>query len=582
VALQDEEADGDAVQPDDGVGATAPAEAIQVDVHDDAGESAEAEAKADEHDDAGESAEAEAKAVDAAGPVDEAERGDEVGLGNEAPADGSGSSPEAGADTGEAAEPTTHTHESLETVAAAVTEVLPTAQPLAAANAYAAPDDFSGAEPNAPAKDSAATIDPAATVVDAFPRTLAGVGAADGQAAGAPTVTAGGGTGSGKSISNTGGARRLPWKIATAAAAAAVIVIAIVVVAASSGTAAGHKAGQKASYAKKAEALSVVSVSPGNGATGVNGASPITVTYSGPIPKSTAMPTLSPSITGSWQVSGDKAIFTPQVGFTEDTHVTVTMPPSAGTSTAAATSFSFTTGHYSVLRLEQLLSQLGYIPVAWTPNDSSGDIPATDASAQLAAAYDPPSGTFTFDSGYPAALTSQWSVGTDNEIVDGAVRTFEYDHNLLMNGDAGRKVWSRLLTAIAKGERNQHGYTYVWVTQAGTEHLVLYHNGRVAIRSAVNTGIAASPTADGTFPVYLRYTVTQMIGTNPDGTPYDDTVYWVSYFNGGDAVHAFPRGGYGWYQSLGCVELPNYGPVAEDVWNLITYGTLVTVTGPVA
>jgi lipoprotein-anchoring transpeptidase ErfK/SrfK len=98
----------------------------------------------------------------------------------------------------------------------------------------------------------------------------------------------------------------------------------------------------------------------------------------------------------------------------------------------------------------------------------------------------------------------------------------------------------------------------------------------------VNTGIAFSPTADGTFPVYLRYQVTQMIGTNPDGSPYDDTVYWVSYFNGGDAVHAFPRGSYGWYQSLGCVELPSYGSTAQDVWNLITYGTLVTVTGPVA
>jgi hypothetical protein len=395
-------------------------------------------------------------------------------------------------------------------------------------------------------------------------------------------VAAGGGTGSGNRVSNIGNARRMSWKIATAAAAAAVIVIALVIVVANSGTAASHKASQKASFAKKAEALTVASVSPGNGSTGVNGASPITVMYSGPIAKSTPMPTLSPSIAGSWRVSKDKAIFTPQVGFTEDTHVTVHIPPPAATATTAATSFSFTTGHYSVLRLEQLLSQLGYIPVSWTPKDSSGDIPATDASAQLAAAYDPPSGTFNFDSGYPAALTSQWSVGSDNEIIGGAVRTFEYDHNLTMNGDAGRKVWSHLLTAIAKGERSQHGYTYVWVTQRGTEHLVLYHNGRVAIRSLVNTGIAASSTADGTFPVYLRYTVTQMIGTNPDGTPYDDTVYWVSYFNGGDAVHAFPRASYGWYQSLGCVELPNYGSVAQRVWNLITYGTLVTVTGPVA
>jgi hypothetical protein len=445
VALPDEGSDEDAVQPDSAAGAIAPTEAIRV----------------DEHDDAGESAKTELLVVDAAGPANEAE----------------------------------------------------------------------------PANDSAA------------------------------------------GISNISRARRLSWKIATAAgAAAAIAIVLVVIVLAKPSAAAGHKA----SHAKKAETVSAVSVTPGNGSTGVNGASPITVTYSAPITKSTLLPTLSPSIAGNWGVSGDKATFTAQVGFTEDTHVTLTIPASAGTTTAAATIVSFTTGHYSVLRLEQLLSQLGYIPVTWTPTDSSGDIPATDASAQLAAAYDPPSGTFSFDSGYPAALTSQWSVGTDNEIIDGAVRTFEYDHGLAMNGDASRKVWSRMLTAIATGERNQHGYTYVWVTQAGTEHLVLYHNGRVAIRSAVNTGIAASPTADGTFPVYLRYTVTQMIGTNPDGTPYDDTVYWVSYFNGGDAVHAFPRASYGWYQSLGCVELPNYGSVAEDVWNLITYGTLVTVTGPVA
>ena len=31
---------------------------------------------------------------------------------------------------------------------------------------------------------------------------------------------------------------------------------------------------------------------------------------------------------------------------------------------------------------------------------------------------------------------------------------------------------------------------------------------------------------------------------------------YVSYFNGGDAVHYFARGAYGFQQSLGCVELP--------------------------
>ncbi len=470
-----------------------------------------------------------------------------------------------GGDTGPAAEPgpgdearlgddlaeTSDTKEPIDTVAAAVTEALPTAD-LAGAVEPAAGADAASAQ----AGD--ADENPAPTLVDTFPPSVAG------------------------------GARRLSWKgtrrhwtIATAAAAAAVLVIALVIVAthaSNMSTVANHKA----SHQQKVVPVSVVSVSPGNGSTGVNGTSPITVTYSGPINKDTPLPTLSPSIAGNWQVSRDTATFTPQVGFAEDTHVTVTIPASASTTTTAATSFSFTTGHYSVLRLDELLSQLGYIPVTWTPTDSAGNIPTNDPSAQLAAAYDPPAGTFSFAPGYPSTLTGQWSAGTDNEIVDGAIRTFEFDQNLAMDGIAGPRVWSHLLTAIARGERNHHGYTYVLVSQAGTETLDLYHDGRLAITSPVNTGIAASPTVDGTFPVYLRYTVTQMIGTNPDGSPYDDTVYWVSYFNGGDAVHAFPRASYGWYQSLGCVELPTYGSTAEDVWNLITYGTLVTVTGPVA
>ena len=52
---------------------------------------------------------------------------------------------------------------------------------------------------------------------------------------------------------------------------------------------------------------------------------------------------------------------------------------------------------------------------------------------------------------------------------------------------------------------------------------------------------------------------------------------FVAYFDGGDAVHYFPRGYYGSPQSLGCVELP-YGD-AERAWPYLTYGSLVTVTG---
>ena len=97
----------------------------------------------------------------------------------------------------------------------------------------------------------------------------------------------------------------------------------------------------------------------------------------------------------------------------------------------------------------------------------------------------------------------------------------------------------------------------------------------------VSTGIASRPTELGTFPVYAHLTSTTMSGINPDGTPYHDPgVPWVNYFNGGDAVHGFYRASYGWYQSLGCVELPVN--TAQYIWPYLTYGTLVTVRGPVA
>jgi hypothetical protein len=342
--------------------------------------------------------------------------------------------------------------------------------------------------------------------------------------------------------------------------------------------------------------LKVVSVTPSGGAHGVNGAAPIVVKFSTALSPSTPLPTLSPSVKGSWQVSGDTATFTPATGYLADTTVHVHVPggaqgmlPASTTSGALKSTSvtSFTTGTYSTLRLQQLLVQLGYLPLTWTPSDSTtGTVAASDANGQLAAAYDAPAGTFTFDSGYPSQLTRQWSVGTDNILVDGAVRAFENNQGLTMDGQAGPQVWAALLTAVAKNQSNPNGYSYGLATQGETdESLQVWHDGKRVIDTAANTGIPASPTQDGTFPVYLKYTVTQMKGLNPDGTKYDDTVYWASYFNGGDAVHAFPRPYYGGYQSLGCVELPYNGAgpgVAENAYNALTYGSLVTVQGPVA
>jgi hypothetical protein len=379
----------------------------------------------------------------------------------------------------------------------------------------------------------------------------------------------------------------------TASSAGLVLVAAIGVAIAAPGS---HAAAVSAAYRSAAKAqvdqptlpLQIVSVTPSNSARNVNGALPITISFNQPLATNTPMPSLSPKIAGSWAVNGDDAVFTPKAGYTQDTKVTINIPggtngmqaegvaestvPGAGL-LASSVKDKFTTGSYSTLRLQELLAQLGYLPLKWTP--ASTNPAAGDANGQLSAAYDPPAGTFTWQSGYPSILRTFWSKGKGSLIDDGAVRSFEWQHGLTMDGDAGTHVWTDLLTAISKGQDNQHGYTYALASKGSPETLTIWHNGREVLHTLANTGISAAPTANGTFPVYLRYYYQVMKGLNPDGTKYADPVYYVSYFNAGEAVHYFDRGSYGYPQSLGCVEIP--WDAAKQAWPYLTYGSLVTV-----
>jgi lipoprotein-anchoring transpeptidase ErfK/SrfK len=154
---------------------------------------------------------------------------------------------------------------------------------------------------------------------------------------------------------------------------------------------------------------------------------------------------------------------------------------------------------------------------------------------------------------------------------------FESEHGMTTDGAVGPKLWSALFRAAKTGDRNANGYTYAVASKSLPESLTIWHDGRVVFRSLANTGIPVSPTVDGTFPVYQKYRFQIMRGTNPDGSSYADPVSYVSYFNGGDAVHYFPRGSYGSQQSLGCVEL-SYSS-AQQAYPYLTYGSLVTVAG---
>jgi lipoprotein-anchoring transpeptidase ErfK/SrfK len=177
----------------------------------------------------------------------------------------------------------------------------------------------------------------------------------------------------------------------------------------------------------------------------------------------------------------------------------------------------------------------------------------------------------------PAVLRSQWSVGTNNVVLKGALMSFQDEQgDLATTGSMNTPTWQALVRAVLESRRDPQNYNYVYVAKTQPEHLELFENGKVTFRTLVNTGIYEAPTVDGTYPVYLRFTTTTMSGLLPDGQPYHDTgIPWVSYFNGGDALHGFIRSSYGFPQSLGCVEMPF--AEAATLWPHTPIGTLVTV-----
>jgi hypothetical protein len=332
--------------------------------------------------------------------------------------------------------------------------------------------------------------------------------------------------------------------------------------------------------------LRVTSVTPSAGTTNVNGADPVRVVFSAALSAGSPLPTLHPAIAGSWQrVSANILQFQPRRGFGQRVHVRLRIPGgrrgvrSASGTLAKSLVVRFRTGRYSALRLDQLLDQLGYLPLTWTPAPGSGTPAAADRQAQHSAAFAPPAGTFTWQSGYPARLHRFWDGGRRSSlIVKGALMAFQSQHGMTMDGIAGPAVWRKLFAAVEKGQTNTHGYTYAVASQKTPETLTVWHNGRRVLRSPANTGIPVAPTTIGTAPVYLRYRFQIMRGTNPDGSHYADPVAWVAYFRAGEAVHYFPRGAYGYQQSLGCVELP--WAQAKKAWPYLTFGSLVTVTAP--
>jgi peptidoglycan hydrolase-like protein with peptidoglycan-binding domain len=319
-------------------------------------------------------------------------------------------------------------------------------------------------------------------------------------------------------------------------------------------------------------------------ATHITPATPIYLTFSKPVGEvfGDARPQLSPSTPGRWgEANSHTLVFTPS-GFgaalgsrlrVELPH-TVAVTAATGSGLRATRQVEWTVPPGSTLRLHQLLAQAGYLPVDWHP--SAGSVARTP-SAEVGAAVDPPSGSFSWRyQNTPRQLQAMWSPGQANAITRGAVMKFENTNNLTVDGVAGSTVWHVLLNDAIAGKRLGEGYSYVYVHREVPETATLWHAGHTIVSAPANTGISGAETALGTFPVFEHIPEGTMSGTNPDGSHYEDPgIKWISYFNGGDALHNFDRASFGTPQSLGCVELPL--AAAAEIFPYTPIGTLVTV-----
>ena len=319
--------------------------------------------------------------------------------------------------------------------------------------------------------------------------------------------------------------------------------------------------------------LTVVSSIPANGATGIPSDASISLQFSSPLNPNSPEPILTPAVAGVWQLLTPTTFtFVATTPFVPTSTEMVTIPgaiaSTSGKTLGADQSVQFAVANGGTLRLQQLLATLGYLPLSFTP---ARPLAAPQEAAQAQ------EGVFAWKGSEPASLQALWTEGTANTITRGAIMAFQDQNKMKTDGVAGPAVWGALLADVGTGAINTAPYHYVYVSKTIPQTTTVYSNGAAVYTTAANTGVTGAETASGTFPVYLRYLTTTMSGTNPDGSKYSDPgIPWVSYFNGGDALHGFVRSSYGTPQSVGCVEMPPAN--AAVVYPLTPIGTLVTVS----
>ncbi|HSZ13850.1 MAG TPA: L,D-transpeptidase family protein [Solirubrobacteraceae bacterium] len=310
-----------------------------------------------------------------------------------------------------------------------------------------------------------------------------------------------------------------------------------------------------------------------------NGTDPLTVTLSAPVSPTSPSPSLSPSIAGAWIIVGDSWVFTPASTLQPCSSYALTVW-SRTSSTAHADlgrkqTIALHVACPPLAGMQQALARLGYLGAKLRPRYVAHIHSGAETRREAAEnAFHPPRGMLAPNPGDAPPV----QMGRLDAVTRGALEVYQADRGLAATGEPDSATWAKVLYDVTNYRRDRQPYTWASVSESLPETLQLHRGRRVVFSTPVNTGVPGAATELGIFPIYARYVSTTMSGTDVDGTKYVvPDVPWVNYFNGGDAVHGYPRASYGFPQSNGCVELPI--EAAHTVFGMLAIGDIVDVRG---
>ncbi len=316
--------------------------------------------------------------------------------------------------------------------------------------------------------------------------------------------------------------------------------------------------------------------------TRVDGTAPLWVRLSGTPAPGSPRPTVSPHVAGAWSTNGDSEYFTPASTLEPCTSYELTIPAaidaSGQTPLGKTRTVALKVACPPVKAFQQALARLGYLPYMFRSiyglHFPGGAEPRSMAAHH---AFHPPTGVMVANVHDAPPL----HYGQLDETTQGALTVFEAAHGIEATETSSvsdARIWESLLAAETEGRRDPSPYTFVTVSESEPETLEVHKGNHVVLSTPANTGVPGAETPTGIFPIFARDVSTTMSGTDVDGTKYDiPDVPWVNYFNGGDAVHGYERGSYGFPQSNGCVELPI--ATAKTVFGMLALGDIVYITG---